>query len=211
MKRTQARLLSGLLLVGIPTAPLLMTTGCLCGGIEKHDQLIALDGECDEAWANIDAQYQRRMDLLPNMVKLAKKVAEHEKDTLTEVTKARASATQIQITQADLSDPEKMEKFHASQQQVAQSFGKLMHIAEKYPELKGDQGFMKLMDQLEGTENRILIARKKYNKAVKNYNTGLKKFGGKVLDKVTGDVMFEPRTMYKAQAGAEVAPDLDLD
>ena len=209
MTRTRIRLLGSLLMIAIPMAPLLLTSGCTCG-IGKHDQLITLDGECDEAWANIDAQYQRRMDLLPNLVKLAKKVAEHEKDTLTAVVEARASATQVKITQEDLDDPEKMKKFHASQQEVAQSFGKLMHVAEKYPELKGDAGFMKLMDQLEGTENRILIARKKYNAAVKNYNVELKKFGGKVLDSVTGDSMFESRVMYKAQAGAEVAPDLDL-
>ena len=88
-------------------------------------------------------------------------------------------------------------------------YGLYIHV-ENYPALKGDAGFMKLMDTLEGTENRILIARKKYNGAVKNYNTELKKVGGKVLDSVTGDVMFEPRTMYKAQAGAEVAPDLDI-
>ena len=209
-RKTRLRaVLTTVLALSLPIVAVAQMSGCTCG-IAKHDELIALDAECDEAWANIDAQYQRRMDMLPNMVKIAKKVAAHEKDTLDSVIKARASATQIQITQADLDNPEKMEKFHASQQEVAQSFGKLMHIAEKYPALKGDAGFIKLFDQIEGTENRILIARKKYNKAVKNYNTGLKKFGGKVLDSMTGDVMFEPRVMYKAQAGAQVAPDLDL-
>lgn len=210
MKRSiLTQLFAALTLTTIPALTLLPTAGCTCG-INKHDQLITLDAECDEAWANIDVQYQRRMDMLPNMVKIAKRVAEHEKDTLTEVTKARASATQVKITQEDLNDPKKMEKFHTSQQEVAQSFGKLMHVAEKYPQLKGDAGFMKIMEQLEGTENRISIARKKYNAAVKNYNTELKKFGGKVLDNVTGDIMFEPRVMYSAQAGADVAPDLDL-
>jgi LemA protein len=184
-------------------------TGCTCG-IKKHDKLIMLDEECNEAWANVEAQYQRRMDLLPNAVKIAKKVAEHESETLTAVTNARASATQVKITPQDLDDPEKMKKFEASQQEVAQSFGKLMHIAEKYPELKADKAFTKLMDQLEGTENRILIARKKYNEAVKKYNTELRIVSGKALDAITGDEMFQPRHPFTAQAGADKAPELDL-
>lgn len=193
----------------IPLVTLAPMTGCTCG-IKKHDKLIRLDEECNNAWADVEAQYQRRLDLLPNAVKIAKKVAEHESETLEAVTNARANATKVTIDAKDLNDPEKMKKFEASQQEVAQSFGKLMHIAEKYPELKADKAFQDLMAQVEGTENRILQARKKYNKAVASYNTELRIVSGKALDAITGDEMFQPRTPFSAQAGAETAPDLDL-
>lgn len=201
--------LSTALALSLPVALVLPSTGCTCG-IKKHDKLIELDENCNEAWANVEAQYQRRMDLLPNAVKIAKKVAEHESETLTAVTQARASATQVKITPQDLDDPEKMKKFEASQQEVAQSFGKLMHVAEKYPELKADRAFQGLMAQVEGTENRILQARKKYNAAVSSYNKELRIVSGKALDAITGDEMFQPRTPFSAMAGAQNAPDLDL-
>lgn len=209
MKRSATWLLSSLLAVGVPTAPLLLTSGCGTG-IKKHDQLIRLSGECDKALGDLDAQYQRRADMLPNMVKIVKKRAESEQEILTGIVEARASATQITLSPEVLKDPEAMKKFNANQQQIAQSFGKLMEIHEKYPELKSDEGFQELMTQLEGTENRILIARKKYNEAVMNYNNELMVVTGKALDAITGDEMFQPRAMYKAQAGAEKAPDLDL-
>jgi LemA protein len=209
-KHTRLRaVLTTALTLAIPITTVAQMSGCMCG-IKKHDKLIELLEDCNEAWANVEAQYQRRMDLLPNAVKIAKKVAEHESETLTAVTEARASATQVKITAKDLDDPEKMKKFEASQQQVAQSFGKLMHVAEKYPELKADRAFQDLMAQIEGTENRILVARKKYNKAVSSYNKELRIVSGKALDAITGDEMFQPRHPFTAQAGAENAPELDL-
>jgi LemA protein len=144
------------------------------------------------------------------MVEIIKKRAESEKDILAEVTKARASATQVTLSPEVMKDPEALAAYQANQQQIAQSFGKLMEIHEKYPELKSDAGFQELVTQLEGTENRILIARKKCNEAVMHYNNELMIMSGKALDAITGDDMFQPRAMYKAQAGAEQAPDLDL-
>jgi LemA protein len=135
--------------------------------------------------------------------------AASEKEILTGIVEARAAATSITIDAKALENEETMAKYQANQTQVAQSFGRLMEIHEKYPELKSDEGFQSLMTQLEGTENRILIARKKYNAAVKAYNYEVLNSGGKVFNQITGE-MFTARVSFKAQAGAEKAPDLDL-
>jgi len=209
MRRTRTRLLASLLMIALPAAPLLLTSGCTCG-VGKHDKLVRLETEVDRKWADLQGQFQRRANLLPNAVKIVKARAGSEKDILTGIAEARASATQVKLTAADLNDPAKLETFRASQTQVAQSFGRLMEIHEKYPELKSDQGFQDLMTQLEGTENRINIAVQEYNKAVADYNAELKIVSGKALDAITGDEMFQPRAMYEAQAGAEIAPDLDI-
>ena len=192
--------------LAVPVTATATSSGC-GWGIKKHDKLIELDADCDEAWADLEAQYQRRADMLPNLVKVAKASAAHEKDTFKEVAKARASATSMTV---DVHDAESMAKFQQAQGDVTQALGKLAMISESYPELKASEQFSTLMTNIEGTENRILVARKKYNKAVTAYNKELKKFGGKVFDSVTGDTMFEPRVAFKAQAGADQAPDLDL-
>jgi LemA protein len=184
-------------------------TGCL-SGIRKHDKLIVLAGECDRALADLDAQYQRRADLLPNMVKIAKKRAESEQDILTGIVEQRAKATAITLSPDVMKDPEALAVYQSNQQQIAQSFGRLMEIHEMYPELKSDAGFQELMTQLEGTENRILVARKKYNQAVMDYNNELMIVTGKALDAITGDDMFQPRPFYQAQTGVEKSPELDM-
>lgn len=196
-----------LLLIALPE--LVLLPACKCG-IAKHDRLIDLDTDCDQKWADLESAYQRRMDLLPSMVKIVKARAGSEKSTLEAVMQARANATSVKITAADLNDPEKIKQFEASQQEVSQSFGRLMEIHEQYPDLKSDQGFADLIEQLEGCENRIHVARKEYNAAVAAYNKELKHFDGKVLDEVTGDVLFAPRVFFSAQEGADKAPNLDL-
>ena len=201
--------LASALLFSVPLATVLPSAGC-GAGIRKHDKLINLSVEADQALADLDAQYQRRADLLPNAVKIVKARAASEKEILAEVTKARASATQVTLDASVMKDPEALAAYQATQQQVAQSFGKLMEIHEKYPELKSDEGWQQLMTQLEGTENRILIGRKKYNAAVAAYNKELMIVTGKALDMITGDDMFQPKIGFKAQAGAGKAPDLDL-
>jgi LemA protein len=185
---------------------LFFSTSC----IQKHDRMaekeIACDEACDEAWAKTEAQYQRRADLIPNLVKVAKASAAHEKETLEAVMHARASATQIRV---DPSDAESFAQYQTAQGDVSQALGKLMMVSESYPDLKANEQFATLMSQLEGTENRILIARKKYNAAVADYNKELARAGGKVFNSVTGQ-MFEPRAMFTAQAGADQAPQVDF-
>jgi LemA protein len=200
--------LSSALVLAIPLSIAASTTACM-PGVAKHDKLTATYVECDEAWANLEAQYQRRADLLPQAAKIVKARAASEKDILTGIVEARAAATSVTIDAKALESEETMAKFQANQTQVAQSFGRLMEIHEKYPELKSDEGFQSLMTQVEGTENRILIARKKYNAAVKAYNFQVLNSGGKVFNAITGE-MFAARVSFKAQAGAEKAPELDL-
>lgn len=200
--------LASALTIGLPVATVAQMSACGTG-VKKHDKLTATYVACDEAWANLEAQYQRRADLLPQAAKIVKARAASEKDILQGIVDARAKATAITIDAKALEDEETMAKYQANQQQVAQSFGRLMEIHEKYPELKSDEGWQQLMTQLEGTENRILIARKKYNAAAKDYNYEVLNSGGKVFNAITGE-MFTARVSFKAQAGADQAPDLGL-
>jgi LemA protein len=201
------RVLACVLLAAIP-ATLVLQTGCTCG-VGKHDKLTATYLTCDEEWANIEAQYQRRMDLIPNLVKIVKASAAHEHETLEAVMLARAEASKVTLDAKSLSDPEAMAKFQAAQGDVSQALGKLMMVSEAYPDLKANEQFATLMEQIEGTENRILVARKKYNAAVKAYNYEVLNSGGKVFNAITGE-MFVARVMFTAQAGADQAPEVDL-
>jgi LemA protein len=175
----------------------------------KYDELIKLDQVCEEKWANIDTTLQRRSDLIPMLVETVKGYASHEQDTLRQVTEARASATQVKLTQDDLSDPAKVEAFNKAQAQIKGSFGRLMLIQEKYPELKADKHFHNLMTQMEGTENRILRARQEYNRAAGAYNTELLRVGGEAVNTIAGR-HFKRREMFKADDAARTAPKVDF-
>lgn len=175
----------------------------------KYDELIRLDQVCDQKWGDIDATLQRRADLIPMLVETVKGYAAHEKSTLTSVMEARASATQVKLTQDDLSDPEKMKQFQAAQAQLKGSFSRLMVVAEKYPDLKADKHFHDLMVQMEGSENRVLIARRDYNKSVADYNTELLRVGGEAVNTIAGR-HFKRREMFKADEAAKVAPKVDF-
>jgi len=174
-------------------------------GCKKYDQLVEANATCDEKWANLDAQLQRRYDLIPNLVETVKASAKHESETLTKVTEARSAATQIKLTADDLSDPEKMLAFQKAQDQLKGSLSRLMVVGEAYPDLKANQSFHALQVQLEGTENRILRAREEYNGAVKTYNAELGKVGGSVVNKATGK-NFKPRIYFSASVEAQTAP-----
>lgn len=175
----------------------------------KYDQLIKLDQVCEEKWGNIDTTLQRRADLIPMLVETVKGYATHEQDTLRMVTEARASATQVKITPDDLSDPAKMEAFNKAQSQIKSSFGKLMMIQEKYPELKADKHFHDLMIQMEGSDNRILRSRQEYNHAAGDYNTELLRVGGEAINTIAGR-HFKRREMFKADEAARSAPKVDF-
>jgi LemA protein len=179
-------------------------------GCAKYDKLVEANITCDEKWANIEAQLQRRYDLIPNIVATVKAAAKFESDTLTKLTEARASAGQIKLTSEDLTDPVKFEKFQRAQDQLSSSLSRLLVVRENYPELKSNQSFQTLMVELEGTENRILRAREEYNAAVKTYNSELGKVGGQVVNKVTGKP-FAPRVFFTASSEAKTtAPKVDL-
>jgi LemA protein len=174
-------------------------------GCSKYDELVDKDATVEQKFGDVQAQYQRRADLVPNLVATVKASAAHEEATLKQVSEARASATGIKLTVDDLSDPAKMQAFQKAQDDLKGSISKLLVVQEKYPDLKANQGFRDLQVQLEGTENRILRAREQYNEAVKNYNAELGKISGTAVNKVTGKP-FKKREYFQAAAGSEVAP-----
>jgi len=161
-------------------------------------------------WADVQNQYQRRADLIPNLVATVKGYAKQEQDTLTKVTEARAKATSIQISAADVTDPAKIAQYQAAQGQLSQGLGRLLASVEAYPDLKSNQNFLALQSQLEGTENRIAVARRDYNEAVQAYNTTIRTFpaiiGAKVIYGSKPMVPFAATT-----PGADTAPAVNFD
>lgn len=158
------------------------------------------------ALSNVQAQYQRRTDMMPQLAKIVKAYAKHEKETFEAVTKARNAATQIHLG-ADNLTPEKMKEYEMAQNQVTQAFSRLIAVAEAYPELKASENFKALQVQEEGTENRINEARKKYNESVQEYNQTVRHFPNSILAGMFG---FDKMTKFEAATGAEKAPDLDI-
>lgn len=160
-------------------------------------------------WADVEAQFQRRANLIPNLAEVAQGAAENERGILTEVTEARARATSINIDANDLDDPEKMAEFQAAQSQLGQGLGRLLASFEAYPEIKSNQNFLALQSQLEGTENRIAVAIRDYNEAVRQYNTTIRTFPDIIGATIIHGA--DPMVPYEAVSeGAEVAPELDL-
>jgi LemA protein len=159
------------------------------------------------AWAQVENVYQRRADLIPNLVNTVKGVANFEKETLKEVVEARASATQVKVDASNLS-PEQIKAFQASQGQLTQALGKLLMVAEQYPQLKATQNFLELQSQLEGTENRISVERQKFNAVVQDYNAYIRKFPQVIY---SGWFGFEKKGYFEAEAGADKAPEVSFE
>jgi LemA protein len=190
-------------------ASLLAAVTVAGGGCQKYDQLVAADQDCERAWADVEAQLQRRYDLIPNVVATVKGSAKHEEDTLAKVTEARAQAASIKLTSDDLTDPAKMAVFQKAQDNLKGTLSRLMMVQEQYPDLKANAGFHALQVELEGTENRILRSREEYNRAVGAYNTELGKIAGSAVNKVTGKP-FKPRVYFKASTEAQAAPKVSF-
>jgi LemA protein len=191
----------------LPKVLLVLFTLALLGlpSCSKYDELVQKDQLCEQRWADVETQLQRRMDLIPNVVATVKGSAAHEERTLAAVTQARAAATSIKLEGADLSDPAKVAAFQNAQDALKGSLARLLAVQESYPDLKANAQFHDLTVELEGTENRIARAREQYNAAVGDYNTTLNQIGGAVVNKATGQP-FKPRVYFKASAGADVAP-----
>ncbi len=160
----------------------------------------------EQAWANVQSQYQRRSDLIPNLVNTVKGYADFEQETLTKVVEARAKATQVTVDPSNIT-PEQLAEFQAAQSGVTGALGRLLVVVENYPDLKANQNFLELQAQLEGTENRISVARDKYNAAVKNNNAYIKKFPQVIY---AGWFKFTEKTPYSAEPGSEVAPTVEF-
>lgn len=160
----------------------------------------------NKAWSNVENQYQRRSDLIPNLVNTVKGYAQHEENTLTAVLEARSKATQITVNADDLT-PEKLKEYQAAQGQVTSALGKLLAITEAYPDLKANENFKELQAQLEGTENRISVERRNFNEVVGDYNTYIRKFPQNIMAGIFG---FEKRAYFEAEAGSEKAPKVEF-
>jgi LemA protein len=160
-------------------------------------------------WGDLQADYQRRADLIPNLVRTVERYAQQERTVLTEVTNARARATSIQLSADDLSDPAKVRQFQEAQSQLGSSLGRLLVTFERYPDLKSNQNFLALQDQLEGSENRINASRRDYNEAVREYNTTIRTFP----DAIGARIFYgaKPKVPFEAAAGAQTAPTVDFN
>jgi LemA protein len=174
-------------------------------GCGRYNELVDKDQACQAKWADVEAQLQRRYDLIPNLVATVKGSAAHEEKTLSEVAQARADATSLHITADDLEDPAKMAAFARAQDNLKGSLSRLLVTQEAYPDLKANAQFHDLTIELEGTENRIARAREEYDAAVADYNSTLAHVGGQVINKITGRP-FKPRAYFTAQSEAHDAP-----
>jgi LemA protein len=173
-------------------------TGCGINSVPTADEQVKA------AWGNLQADYQRRADLIPNLVATVKGYAQQEKTVLTDVTNARAKATSVQLNAGDLSDPAKVQAFQAAQSQLSGSLGRLLVSVEAYPDLKSNQNFLALQDQLEGTENRIEVSRRDYNSAVQQYNTLIRTFPTAIGAKIFYGA--KPKVPFEASSSAQTAP-----
>jgi LemA protein len=181
----------------------LLVVGLVVWGIGINNQLVRADQDVNEKWAQVQNVYQRRADLIPNLVETVKGFAAQERTVLEEVTRARASASSIQLTPEALNDPKAMERFQAAQAQLSGALSRLLVTVERYPDLKSNQNFLQLQSQLEGTENRIAVERRRFNESVREYNTRLRLFPGSV---VAGMVGFRPKAFFEAAADAATPP-----
>jgi LemA protein len=177
--------------------------GLIFWGIGINNQLVGLEQTVNASWAQVQNQYQRRADLIPNLVETVKGFAAQERTVLEEVTRARASATGVQLTPEALNDPKALERFQAAQNQLSGALSRLLVTVERYPELKSNQNFLALQTQLEGTENRIAVERRRFNETVRDYNTRLRLFPGSFVARFAG---FQPKAFFEATADAATPP-----
>ncbi len=174
--------------------------------VTSYNGLVKMDEGVGTAWSNVENQYQRRADLIPNLVNTVKGYASHEKETLDAVVSARTRATQMTVSADDLT-PEKLQAYQKAQGEVGAALGRLLAITENYPDLKANQNFLELQAQLEGTENRISVERRNFNEVAKEYNTAIRTFPRNLLAGMFG---FEKRPYFEAEEGASKAPEVQF-
>ena len=177
--------------------------GLVVWGVGINNGLVRRQVAVDGAWSNVENVYQRRADLIPNLVETVKGVANFEKSTLQAVVEARAKATQIVLSPEVVNDPAKLRQFQAAQGELSGALSRLLAVAENYPELKANQNFLELQSQLEGTENRIAVERRRFNEVVQDYNTAVRVFPASIVASLRG---FAAKAFFEADAGAEKAP-----
>lgn len=177
-------------------------------GISVNNSLVEKEENVDQAWAQVENQYQRRTDLIPNLVSTVQGAANFEQETLTEVIEARSRATSINVDPAQLNNESTIRQFEQAQQQLGSALSRLLVTVERYPELTATQNFRDLQNQLEGTENRISTERMRFNRAAQEYNTSLRRFPTNVMAGLLG---FERKYYFEATEGSETPPDVSFD
>lgn len=194
--------MKGKLIIGLVVVGLLVFFG-----ISVNNGLVEKEEAVEGAWAQVENQYQRRADLIPNLVNTVKGAANFEQETLTSVIEARSKATSVNINASDLSDPAKFQQFQQAQGELSGALSRLLVSVERYPELKANSNFRDLQSQLEGTENRISTERKRFNDTAQNYNSSIRKFPASIFASIGG---FERKAYFEADQGAENAPTVDF-
>jgi LemA protein len=196
----------GLLALIVVVVLLLILVGSLSG---TYNRFVGLQEGVEGQWGNVENVYQRRADLIPNLVATVKGYAAHEQETLTAVIEARAKATQVQaqLTPEALNDPKLMEQFQQAQGELSSALARLMVVVERYPDLKANQNFLDLQAQLEGTENRIAVERRRFNDLARDYNTAIRRFPGNLI---AGLFNFGAKSYFEAAEGAAQAPTVDF-
>lgn len=179
----------------------------LIWGISAYNQLVGSEETVSKAWSQVENVYQRRLDLIPNLIKTVQGAADYEKSTLQAVIEARSKASSIQLNAENMSQ-EQLQAFTQAQDELGSAISRLMLTIERYPELKANQNFLELQSQLEGTENRITVERQKYNQVVGNFNTQVRRFPKNIIAGMFG---FEKKAYFEASAGAEQAPAVDFN
>ena len=189
----------------LPIIMLILLTVMTLNGC-GYNTMQAKEEAVSAAWGDVEAAYQRRADLVPNLVEVVKGYAKHESETLTAVTEARAKVGSVQVTRETANDPQAMQRFQQAQSQLSGALSRLMVVVERYPDLKANQNFMDLQNQLEGTENRINVARVRYNQAVQDFNTSIRIFPNSLTNSL---LLHLPRKEpFKAEEGARQAPKI---
>ena len=176
-------------------------------GKSTYNGFVSQQENVEKAWGQVESDYQRRADLIPNLVNTVKGYAKHESETLQAVINARANATQVKIDASNL-DEASIKKFQDAQGEIGSALSRLIAVSESYPDLKANQNFIELQSQLEGTENRINVSRKDFNEAAQAYNTAVRTFPGNILAGMFG---FDKKPYFEAQAGADKAPTVNFD
>ena len=202
-ERKMKKGISGLVVLVIIVVALLLV---ISWGVGIYNKIVPMNEKVATEWSNVETQYQRRADLIPNFVNTVKGAAAFEQETLTKVIEARAKATQVTVDPSNIT-PEQLQEFQAAQGEVSSALQRLMVVVERYPELKATQNFRDLQVELEGTENRISVARNNFNDAAREYNTFIKKFPNNLIASFT---KFKDRPYFEAQEGTEVAPKVEF-
>ena len=197
--KSRGCLIAGVVLGGVAV----LAIGLFLWGTGVYNRLVKLDEGVAGAWSQVESQYQRRADLIPNLVETVKGFAKQEKDVLTAVTEARAKVSQITVTKEVLEDPAAFQKFQQAQDQFSSAISRLLVVSENYPVLKSNENFLALQTQLEGTENRIAVERQRFNQVVQSYNTDIRVFPASLIAGFTG---FKQKAYFQSKEGADVTP-----